>query len=82
MAEWFLIWILVVEKYSGVTQDTYPMKQKMATQIECMLEAEAKMSELEEQFGKEYYLTVNYRSKAYVGGKIVGAKVGCEQRTQ
>lgn len=82
MAEWFLIWILIVEKYDGEIRETQPMSQKMSSQSECFTEADEKMFELEEQIGGNYYFTVNYRSKVAVGGEIVGVKVGCEQRTQ
>ena len=50
MAEWFLIWILTVETYSGEVKDRYPMS--------------VTMNSLEES----------------LGGKLVGVKVGCQQR--
>lgn len=82
MAEWFLIWILTIEKYDGAIRDTQAMSQQMSTETECLLEVDVKMTELEAQFGKEHYLTSNFGGKVRVGGKIVGAKVGCEQRAQ
>ena len=82
MAEWLLIWILTVEKFHGTIKDTQAMSQEMSTRTECLLEADVKLAELENQIGETYYLTSNFLSKAYVGGRITGVKVGCEQRSQ
>lgn len=79
MAEWFLIWILTVETYSGEIKDREPMSLVMSNEAECEIEAKEKRIELESQLGQTTYTTSNFGGKVPLGGKLVGVKVGCRQ---
>ncbi len=80
MAEWFLIWILTVETYSGEVKDRYPMSVTMNSLEECEVEAKEKLLELERQLGQYTYTTMTFGGQVSLGGKLVGVKVGCQQR--
>ena len=79
MVKWYLIWILTVQDYSGNIKEI-PFSLPMPTKAECMMEARAKLDQLELLLGKDYYVTHYYGVKVRVSGKNFNVEVGCESR--